>query len=215
MNVFIHGIHHEAAMQCAADFLKDGCPVYAAEGHPVLQEQGLQVLTGGIAAALRGREAVLDILVLCADHHMEDDTSIEAGAPRPYEELSQAIANAVYPCLKTGEELIPLMEKSSVKRIALLSERASSINCMEQAEDFSFHMTQSALHMMQRIWFNRLRLEGYTFRCYAGTVAPFGGGMSAKDYILQNFSYDANEPFIHSEENRLVMRNSLMQEIPW
>lgn len=215
MNIFIHGIHHVAAAQCAVDFLKDGCMVYAAEEHPVLQEQGLRVLTGNIAAALQEQAAVLDILVLCADGHMQEDTAIEAGKPRPYEELSAAISDAVYPCLKTGEALLPLMEKSSIKRIAILSETASSINGMEQTGDFAYHMTQSALHMMLRIWFNRLRPQGYTFRCYAETLAPFGGGMPAKDYILRDFSFDAKEPYIHSEENRLVMRNSLLKEIPW
>lgn len=215
MNIFIHGIDHPLAAQCGADFLESGCKVYAAEEHAVLQEKGLQVLTGDIDAALGKLEVVPDILVLCADHHMQEDTAIDAGNPHSYDGLSAAVSGAVYPCLKTGEALLPLMEQSTVKRIAVLSETASSINCMEQTDGFAYHMTQSALHMMLRIWFNRLRPKGYTFRCYADTVAPFGGGMSAKDYILQNFSFDANEPDIHSEENRLVLRNSLLKEIPW
>lgn len=219
MNVYIHGIGHQPAAQCAADFLKDGCRVFAAEEDWVLQAQGLTVLKGDTAAAFSEREPVLepvlDILVVCASVHMQEDTAIDIGAGRSYDDLSAAVSGAVFPCLQIGETLIPLMENSPVKRIAFLSETASSINSMEQTGDFARHMTQAALHMMQRIWFNRLRPKGYTFRCYAETIVPFGGGMSAKDYILQDFSFDANEPFIHSEENRLVMRDSLLREIPW
>lgn len=215
MNVYIHGTGHPLAAQCAADFLKNGCKVFANGENKGLQEQGLTVLNGDAAAAFAERESVLDILVICADVRLQEDTAIDAEARRSYDDLSAAVSGTVFPCLQTGEALIPLMEKSPVRRIAFLSETASSINYMEQTGDFARHMTQAALHMMQRIWFNRLRPQGYTFRCYAGTAAPSGGGMSARDYILQDFSFDANEPFIHSEENRLVMRDSFLREIPW
>lgn len=39
--------------------------------------------------------------------------------------------------------------------------------------------------------------------------------MSAGEYILSQLSYHPDEAYIHSEVNRLVIRDGWLREIPW
>ena len=67
--------------------------------------------------------------------------------------------------------------------------------------------------MMGKLYFNLLRPVGFTFRWYCAEER--NGGMSAGEYLLSNLCYDAKEPYIHSDENRLVMRDSYLREVAW
>ena len=67
--------------------------------------------------------------------------------------------------------------------------------------------------MMGKLYFNRLRPEGFTFRWYCAEEGS--GGMSAGEYLLSGLCYDEKEPYIHSDENRLVMRDAYLREVAW
>jgi hypothetical protein len=63
--------------------------------------------------------------------------------------------------------------------------------------------------------FNRLRPEGYTFRLYG--VKNFGDSRECPaiaDYCVWNRSQEEESP-VHSDENRLVMRDKSEIEYPW
>lgn len=67
--------------------------------------------------------------------------------------------------------------------------------------------------MMEKLYFNQLRPEGFTFRCFGSSEEE--GGITAGEYIMNALCYDPKEPYIHSDENRLVMRDHHYREIPW
>ncbi|MDE7186821.1 MAG: hypothetical protein K2O13_04860 [Lachnospiraceae bacterium] len=53
-------------------------------------------------------------------------------------------------------------------------------------------------------------------QCYAMDGSEDGvHGLSCGDYITMDFCYDEQEPYIHSEENRYVIRDSVFREISW
>lgn len=58
-----------------------------------------------------------------------------------------------------------------------------------------------------------LRPEGFTFRWYC--AEEHSGGMTAGEYLLSGLCYDAREPYLHSDENRFVMRDACLREIAW
>lgn len=39
--------------------------------------------------------------------------------------------------------------------------------------------------------------------------------MCAAEYIVSGLCYDEKEPYIHSDENRLVLRDAYLREISW
>ena len=94
----------------------------------------------------------------------------------------------------------------------MITESGSSISWTKETDDFAYHMSLAAIHMMEKLYFNRLRPEGFTFRCYAEEGS---GGICGAEYIERGLCYDEKEPYIHSDENRLVMRDRYLHEIPW
>ena len=74
-------------------------------------------------------------------------------------------------------------------------------------------MAMAALNMMEKIAFNALRPEGFTFRNFV-TDGP-KTGMDAKTYIQRDLSNLPEDDYIHSDENRLVRRDSLFREKSW
>ncbi len=110
------------------------------------------------------------------------------------------------------EESLPLMQ-DGMKRIACLTERESSIGYARETDRMAYHMAMAGLNLMGRELFNRLRPQGFTFRWYAeeGADAP----MSAAEYFLMPLACHPDEPACHNEEDRLVMRDGFLREIPW
>lgn len=110
------------------------------------------------------------------------------------------------------EESLPLMQ-DGMKRIACLTERESSIGYARETDRMAYHMAMAGLNLMGRELFNRLRPQGFTFRWYAeeGADAP----MSAAEYFLMPLAFHPDEPACHNEEDRLVMRDGFLREIPW
>ena len=164
------------------------------------------------AQALRGLIeplGLIDILVLGVPPMTGDGpigTSHDTDAM--LEELTytgQGVANVVDACL-------PAMQ-GGMKRIACITERESSISRAREEGDMARHMALAALNLMGRELFNRLRKEGFTFRWYAAEdeAAP----MSPATYILFQLCWHPDEPPCHNDEDRLVMRDGFLREIPW
>ena len=76
----------------------------------------------------------------------------------------------------------------------------------------------AAVNDMVKLFFNRLRPEGFTFRSYALTGDPAGvpqGAFPPGAFFLLDFCYDARELPIHNEEERFVLKDGFLNEIAW
>lgn len=60
--------------------------------------------------------------------------------------------------------------------------------------------------------FNKHRPEDFSFRWFCEGNVP--GPMSAGEYILSQLSYHPDEDYIHSGENRLVIRDGWLSHAP-
>lgn len=103
--------------------------------------------------------------------------------------------------------------RMGMKRIACITGPEGTHALDTGTNNLLYHQMLCALNMLGKQLFNRLRPDGFTFRwfCEGETPAP----MSAGEYILAQLSYHPDEAYIHSDENRLVLRNGYLQEIPW
>ncbi|MBQ6562991.1 MAG: hypothetical protein IJL88_03690 [Clostridia bacterium] len=115
--------------------------------------------------------------------------------------------------LRAINAFFPWLEKADGRRIAVITSRKCSVNMTEGFSEFGDHLSTAPLNMAMNQLFNALRPKGYTFRMYA-RAAKDGYDPFACEYILRNRS---NEPeaYKHSDENRLVLRDSMNIEIPW
>lgn len=156
----------------------------------------------------------LDILVLSMPSHCENG---EAGKTikdiLAYDALLDTLSGNISGVLQTAQAFIPLLRNSAPKRIVLLTDQDASIRETQQETDYAYHMSQAGSNMIMKILFNTYRPEGFTFRCYADGDCP--GGMSAAEYLLTEQSYIETDDYIHSDENRLVMRDAYLREISW
>ncbi len=165
----------------------------------------------------------LDLLVLSASKHASGDGKVGSG--RDYQAMLNVLSENVNGNLETVRAALPFMEKGEKKRIALLSDKASSVASSVKKEDYAYLMSQAALRMMEKILFNKLRKDGYTFRCYGldkdnekntgDNTAQNCSGITPADYFLMNFSYCVTEPACHNEEDRFVMRDRRLLDIPF
>lgn len=163
----------------------------------------------GYAAA--GPEDPVDILILSVREKAEEDGDI--CTRHDYDALSDVIQKNVMRVIRAAEEAAPRMKESEKKRIVMLTDRNASIRRTKDTDGFAYHMSLAASHMVFRNLFNIYRKEGYTFRCYA--EGEEGKGISAADYILRDQSFTPWDPYIHSDENRPVMKDAFLDEIPW
>lgn len=156
-------------------------------------------------------EGRVDILVYAPCTHAGDDGAV--GERHSYEAIYAATERNVMGFRTLVDTIVPLMSKSTIRRIAVITEANASIrNCVSE-DDYGYYLSLAAVNMAEKIYFNRLRKEGFTFRNYAGSC--IGETMGAAWYVSCDLSNNPEEPSIHSDENRLVMRNSLYEEIAW
>lgn len=215
-------------MDAARDFAADGNRVYVVsetrEAGELREGENLTVLEAdplqgdSVANAVRRvQEACgkLDLLVVGAGEHLPGDGEVGS---HDYEAMMDVIGRNADGAYRLVEAFLPLLRAGEGKRIAVLTERSSSVSYCGQTGDFAYQMSLAMVNMMEKIYFNALRPEGFTFRNLAvdsnaeGTPA---GGMGVKEYLEHGLCYDPDEPYIHSDENRLVMRDRLHREIPW
>lgn len=181
-------------------------------------------------------EHALDLLVLCPDTDFGQQDNA-AGTGRDYDALAAFIADRIYDIHACIQRCIPMLEKGEDKRIVILTRACSSINWCRDTADFAGHMILTGVNMQAKLLFNRLHPQGFTVRCYAGADGNSGryadgdaacstipknvtettraGGIGPGEYALLDFCYDAGEPAVHSDENRLVMRDRFYREIAW
>lgn len=199
--VLIVGTQFKQAAEAAAWFRQQGATVYelpsadAAEGADVL-------------AAIEG-EGKLDYLIVQATHRGEN---VQPLGQLNYQDMAQVFDRGVNGAHALVEAALPLLRKGK-KRLGLITSAATSTREPKETRDFAFAMTQAGLHMLWKLYFNRLRPEGFTFRVFC--PEEDGSGVSTGKYMQMDFCYDAREDYIHNEENRIVMRDGHMREISW
>ncbi|MDD3415699.1 MAG: SDR family NAD(P)-dependent oxidoreductase [Lachnospiraceae bacterium] len=226
--VLVVGVEWKLARETAIEFAQNGYQVYAAvlgsdsSKAETLHETGTKMklctLHGedetqfaSCVQELKDQIGVLDYLIVQEDYGCE---RMQTAVPSDYEKIGNTLEYYVCGVKSIIDEMLPLMRKGSTRRIAFLSSEMASINLTEAASGYEFYLSQSALHMMLRLYFNILRPEEFTFRC--AVFSDHGSaGRSAYQYITCNFSDSKNDPPCHSEENRLVMRGDGFREIPW
>ena len=153
----------------------------------------------------------VDILVYAPCARAGGDGAVGEG--HSCEDIYTAVERNVMGFRTLVDSMMPLMSKSTVRRIAVITEENASVRNCTAERDYGYHMSLAAINMAEKIYFNRLRKEGFTFRNYAGSSD--GGKMGATWYVTCGLSNNPEDPPMHSDENRLVMRNSLYEEIAW
>ncbi len=156
-------------------------------------------------------EGKIDLLLLGVDERIPQDGAI--GEEHDWEAILTRLSEQMNRTQNAIDAALPLLRKGDLKRIGMITRKESSVSGCRDESNFGQHMTWAGLNMMGKLYFNQLRPEGFTFRWYC--AEENAGGMSAGEYLLRGLCYDANEPYIHSDENRLVMRDSHLREIPW
>lgn len=166
-----------------------------------------------VAAALEQidrEQGALDLLVLSGGAHCPEDGDIFKS--HDYQALLDVMDENVIGNLEVVKASLDLLRRGEKKRVALLTEQAASINFNQGTDDFGHLMSLASLHMMEKVLFNTLRPEGFTFRCLA---IDRENGMPPEVYLQKNLSNVAGDDDSHKDENRLVMRNRMMCELPW
>lgn len=223
--ILVAGVEHRDAREAALGFLNRGFRVYGivtsgdSRQAEVLSERYPELTTtyvnsvedmANLGKWLQDQEECLDILVLRSGFLWSKDGDVKK--EHNYADISQIYDYNVQGTREIIEAMLPLLRKGEKKRIALVTSEDSSIGETQDIDNFAYHMSIGAINMMMKIYFNRLRPDGFSFRCYASGRT---GGLGAAEYIEQNLCYDEKEPYIHSEENRFVMRDSHLREIAW
>ncbi|MCR5753669.1 MAG: hypothetical protein K6G30_02490 [Acetatifactor sp.] len=183
------------------------CEELRAEGHKVYMaatQEALEEVMSTIGDSL-------DMVVLSiADSTQTDHHTIRTGLDM--DAILDVASEKAAGILTMAKATIPYLRNGKRKRIALLTDETASIRESREESDYGYHMSQAAADMVMKILFNTYRPEGFTFRCFAESPK---GGMSAAEYLLTEQSYIETDDYIHSDENRLVLRDGFLREITW
>ena len=166
---------------------------------------------GALLEEIDRTEGRIDILLLGAGGQIPTDGAIGEGLD--CELLLEEISGQINRMQEAIEASLPLLRKGETKCIGMITERASSISYCRDDRDYGRHMAWAGMNMVGKLYFNLLRPEGFRFRWYCAEEGS--GGMTAGEYLLTRLCYDEKEPYIHSDENRLVMRDAYLREVPW
>lgn len=180
-----------------------GCKVYMTAGEEADVRTAL--------SKIEKEEGRMDILLFGVDEQIPQDGAIDG--EHDWETILIRLGGQMNRTRNAIDEALPLLRRGDLKRIGMITKKESSISYCRDDSNFGQHMTWAGLNMMGKLYFNQLRPEGFMFRWYC--AEENAGGMCAGEYLLGGLCYDANEPYIHSDENRLVMRDSHLREIPW
>lgn len=202
--VLIAGMKYKEAADTAAFFRTQGDIVYTLDHAD--DKAGLEKVLKELET-----EGQLDYLIIQAAEHGQNVKPI--GSDKlDYEDIAKTYDTNVGATFELVETMLPLL-RAGKKRIGLITSASTSIRCVTETEDFGYAMAQASLHMMWKQYFNKLRPEGFTFRCFCPNED--GKGIPAGKYMQMDFCYDPKEPYTHSEENFIVMRDGWFREIPW
>lgn len=160
-----------------------------------------------------GQEA--DLLVLQPDTDYAGNDG-PVGTAHDYDEMAEIVGKRLFETETVLEKCLPLLRKGEQKRIAFLTKKSSSVRECEDQDRFVEHAILAGTNMQAKLYYNQLRKEGFTMRCFAADKEDSAEkGISAGAYVSMDLCYDAEDAYIHSEENRFVMRDSFFKEIPW
>ena len=157
------------------------------------------------------REGRLDILLLGINEQMSQDGII--GEKHDCEMLLEVLSDQINRVQEAIEAALPLLRKGDEKCIGMITGKDSSISNCKDDRNYGQHMAWAGLNMVGKLYFNLRRPEGFRFRWYC--AKDYNGGMSAGEYLLSRLCYDAGEPYLHSDENRFVMRDAFFNEVAW
>lgn len=179
------------------------CKVYATS------EKGQDIKT--FLEEIDQREGKLDILLFGVDEQIPQDGAI--GEKHDCEMLLEVLSGQINRVKEAIDAALPLLHKGDEKCIGMITKKDSSISNCKDDRNYGQHMAWAGLNMVGKLYFNLLRPEGFRFRWYC--AEDNNGGMPAGEYFLSNLCYDAKEPYLHSDENRLVMRDAYFREVAW
>ena len=157
------------------------------------------------------KEGRIDILLFGADEQIPEDGAI--GEKHDCQRLLEIVGGQICRIQEAIEAALPLLRRGDLKRIGMITSKDSSISYCKEDNNYGQHMAWAGLNMVGKLYFNRLRPDGFCFRWYC--AGENGQGMSAGEYLLSSLCYDEKEPYIHSEENRFVMRDAYLREVAW
>ena len=157
------------------------------------------------------KEGQIDILLLGINEQLPGDGAV--GEKHDCEKMLEIVSGQINRTQGAIDAALPLLRKGELKRIVMITKKASSIGYCNADRNYAQHMAWAGMNMVGKLSFNRLRPEGFCFRWYC--AGENSGGMSAGEYILSGLCYDEKEPYIHSDENRLVMRDAFLREVAW
>ncbi|MBE5804884.1 MAG: hypothetical protein E7316_10290 [Clostridiales bacterium] len=200
--VLIAGTQFQEAAEAADWFRQRGAVVYEMSSVANAAERA------NVLEAIKTEEK-LDLLIIQATARGQN---VQPLGQLDYKDISQVFDQGVNGAHELVEVMLPFLRKGK-KRLGLITSADTSIRDPRETKDFAFAMTQAGLHMLWKLYFNKLRPEGFTFRCFCPN--PDGSGLSAGEYMHMDFCYDAREEYIHSEENRIVLRDGCFREISW
>lgn len=140
--------------------------------------------------------------------------------PQDYAEIHRVFdVNALGP-LRMVEACLPLLQRSTFKRLCFVSSEAGSIARSKRTGWYGYCMSKAALNMAVKNMFNLLRPEGFTFRLYhpgwmrtymSGTKAT-QGDMEPAEAAAKAVSFFLAD---RADENKLTLVDHLGQEWPW
>lgn len=185
----------------------------AAQTADWLEEHGFNVFRKTSDNIMQDIDGALDLLVIRINTDYNCTDSV-IGTERDYDHLAEFVSKKLCESYDVIQHCLPALKAGEGKRICFLTELHSSISTCTDRDKFAEHMILAGLNTQAKMFFNILRPDGFTLRCYAqdNTTA---GGICAGAYFTMDLCYDENVAYHRSEENRLVMRNHLFQEIPW
>jgi NAD(P)-dependent dehydrogenase (short-subunit alcohol dehydrogenase family) len=142
--------------------------------------------------------------------------------PQDYAEIHRLYNINALGALRMVEAFLPLVERSSLKRLCFVSSEAGSVGTNPRKAWFGYCMSKAALNMGVRIIYNDLRPEGYTFRVYhPGWVRGYlrGSKNTKADMEPEEAAVPALAYFLADlapgDEDRLVLRDYQGREWPW
>jgi hypothetical protein len=220
-NIVIIGAGDRLGRQLTEKFLRLGWNVYAGylpgDDVPEPAERmtvfGFDPLDHFYSLAARKKVGVaVDMLLVNIDRDFDyANATIESEID--YDALIIAYQYNCLGVLYAVNTFMPLLEKGELKRICVVTTKDASINSCEGVSDYGAHLSRAPLNMAMTQLFNQLRPEGYTFRLYCKDTVS-GNDAWAVDYFTRARSYEP-EDLMHSDEERLIMRDAYAREVPW
>ncbi len=206
---FLYGSETIVGRQIIRDLKKSGWNVIEKE----IKNNSKESFDQQVSVLLK-EHIKIDLLVLGYD---EEITAVDIwNSQEEWDQAVEKYEQNINRNLILIHRLLPLMDAGDGKRICYVNSIASSNNLCRDTKHYLNHMIGAARNMQAAILKNRLQPEGYTFRIfgYEEGERKHQDSFCVVDYFLKDRSIDPGSNQ-HSDEFRLVMRDSEGREVPW